>query len=201
MSFLRRLRADEQGRWVVAGLGNPGDRYERTRHNAGTMALEVLCERAGATLKKHKTRCLVAETTIAGEGVALARPMSYMNESGRPLGELVRWYQTSPERVVVLHDEIDIPFGEIRVKSGGGTAGHNGLKSIASHLGTNSFVRVRIGVGRPRGEAGAVGHVLGAFSRQEAADLRDLLERAADAAEAVVGGGVARAMTEFNQRV
>lgn len=200
MSFFRRARSDGDGPWIVAGLGNPGERYERTRHNAGSMALEVLARRTGAAFKRHKTRCLVAETDIGGRRTALARPMSYMNESGGPLGELARWFHSPPERVVVIHDEIDIPFGEVRIKNGGGTAGHNGLKSIASHLKTNDFVRIRVGVGRPRREGGAVGHVLGPFSRQEAAGLDELLERAADAAEVVIEHGLERAMNEFNSR-
>lgn len=200
MTLFRRARPDRDGLWIVAGLGNPGERYERTRHNAGAMTLDVLAERAGARMKRHKTRCLVAETDISGQRAALARPLSYMNESGRPLGELARWYGTPAGRVIVLHDEIDIPFGDVRVKSGGGTAGHNGLKSIAAHLKTNDFVRIRVGVGRPRAERGAVGHVLGPFSRQEAAGLQDLLERAADAAEDVIARGVERAMTDFNAR-
>ena len=137
-------------RWIVAGLGNPGDRYERTRHNAGAMVLGVLLERTGASFKRHKSGSLAAETNIEGRRVVLARGMTFMNESGRPLGELARWYRTPAEQFVVVHDEIDIPFGTVRIKLGGGTAGHNGLRSIESHLSTRDFLRVRVGVGRPR---------------------------------------------------
>ncbi len=182
------------------GLGNPGERYAHTRHNAGALTLDVLLERMGASLKSHKSGCLVAEGSLAGRRVVLARPTSYMNESGRPVGQLVRWYKQPPENLVVVHDELDIPFGEVRVKAGGGTAGHNGLGSIVNHLGTRDFVRVRVGIGRPPGAKGAVGHVLDGFSAAERKELPFLLIAAADAVEAIVGDGIERAMNEFNTR-
>ncbi len=138
---------------------------------------------------------------MGGRRVVLARPLSYMNESGRPTGQLVRYYKVPVERLIVLHDEIDIPFGEVRVKSGGGTAGHNGLGSIVNHIGSRDFVRVRVGVSRPRGRREAADHVLARFSRAELKELPDLLERAADAVERVIEVGVERAMNEFNTRV
>jgi PTH1 family peptidyl-tRNA hydrolase len=187
-------------RWIVAGLGNPGDRYERTRHNAGAKVVTVLLERTGASLKRHKSGSLVAETTIEGRRVVLARAMTFMNESGRPLGELVRWYKTRAERFVVVHDEIDIPFGTVRIKLGGGTAGHNGLRSIESHMGTGVFLRVRVGVGRPRGQGDATDHVLSEFSASERKDLPDVLSRAADAVEMIIASGSERAMNEVNAR-
>jgi PTH1 family peptidyl-tRNA hydrolase len=187
-------------RWIVAGLGNPGDRYERTRHNAGAMVLAVILERTGLTLKRHKSGSLIAEATIEGRRVVLARGMTFMNESGRPLGELVRWYKTPAERFVVVHDEIDIPFGTVRVKVGGGTAGHNGLRSIESHLGTRDFLRVRVGVGRPRGLGDPVDHVLSDFSASERMELPDVLSRAADAVEMIIASGSERAMNEVNTR-
>jgi PTH1 family peptidyl-tRNA hydrolase len=182
------------------GLGNPGERYAKTRHNAGVLTIDVLLERAGASLKSHKSGCLVAEGPIAGERVVLARPTSYMNESGRPVGALMRWYKQPPANLIVVHDEIDIPFGEVRVKAGGGTAGHNGLGSIVNHLGTKDFVRVRVGVGRPLGSRGAAGHVLDGFSASERKELPLLLAEAADAVESIVSDGVERAMNEFNTR-
>ena len=185
---------------IVAGLGHPGDRYAGTRHNIGVLAVEALLERTGSSFKRHKSGCLVADTTLAGERVALARPTSYMNESGGPVGRLMRWYKVDPRDLVVVHDEIDIPFGEIRIKLGGGTAGHNGLRSLVSHLGTNDFPRVRVGVGRPRGRSGAVGHVLDSFSSAERKELPDLLDRAADAVERILEAGLERAMNEVNTR-
>ena len=187
-------------RWIVAGLGNPGTRYEWTRHNAGAMVIAVLLERTGSSLRRHKSGSLVAETTIEGGRVVLARAMTFMNESGRPLGELARWYKTPAERFVAVHDEIDIPFGTVRIKLGGGTAGHNGLRSIESHLGTRDFLRVRVGVGRPRGQGDATDHVLSEFSASERKELPDVLSRAADAVEMIIAGGSERAMNEVNTR-
>lgn len=164
------------------------------------LALDVLLERAGGRFKSHKSGCLVAEVTLGGDRVVLARPTTYMNESGRPVRGLVTWYKQPVENLVVVHDEIDIPFGEVRVKAGGGTAGHNGLGSIVNHLGTKDFTRVRVGVGRPPGAKDAAGHVLAGFSGAERKELPFLLVAAADAVEAIVSDGVERAMNEFNTR-
>lgn len=199
MPLFRRARDDAPDRTVVVGLGNPGAEYAGTRHNAGARVVELLAERVSGTWKRHKTGCLVAEAQLAGERVVLARPTSYMNESGRPVGSLLRWYKTSPTELIVVHDEIDIPFGEVRIKVGGGTAGHNGLGSLIAHLGTKDFIRVRVGVGRPRGR-GAAGHVLDGFSGAERKELPDLLERAADAVERILEAGTERAMNEVNTR-
>ena len=147
MGLFGRGRPDPDGaRWIIAGLGNPGPRYEKTRHNAGVLVVEELLRRNQATFKRHKSGCLVAETGFGDTRLVLARPISYMNESGRPLRELVRWYKSAVDHLVVIHDELDIPFGEVRIKFGGGTAGHNGLNSLASHLGSKEFARVRVGV-------------------------------------------------------
>lgn len=211
MSIFRRairrhtsgVRASDPGAdeplWVVVGLGNPGERYTGTRHNAGAMALGVVLDRTGSTLKSNKSGCLVAETRIAGRRAVLARPTSYMNDSGRPVGALMRFYKAESDNLIVLHDEIDIPFGEVRIKRGGGTAGHNGLKSIVAHLGSQTFSRVRIGVGRPRGPD-AVDHVLDGFSGAERKELPVVLEEAADAAERIIEHGPERAMNEVNTR-
>jgi PTH1 family peptidyl-tRNA hydrolase len=164
------------------------------------MVIAVLLDRVGASLRRHKTGSLVAETTIEGRRVVLARVMTYMNDSGRPLAQLVRWYKTPVDRFVAVHDEIDIPFGTVRVKFGGGTAGHNGLRSIESHLGTKDFLRVRVGVGRPRGQGDAVDHVLSEFRASERKELPDVLSKAADAVELIIANGSERAMNEVNTR-
>lgn len=164
------------------------------------LAIDVLLERAGGRLKSHKSGCLVAEVSLRGNRVVLARTTSYMNESGRPVRGLLQWYKQPVENLVVVHDEIDIPFGDVRVKAGGGTAGHNGLGSIVNHLGTKEFTRVRVGVGRPPGARGAAGHVLAGFSSSERKELPFLLVSAADAVETIVADGVERAMNEFNTR-
>jgi PTH1 family peptidyl-tRNA hydrolase len=196
--LFRRSAGD---RSIIVGLGNPGEKYAQTRHNMGAMVIDLLLERARATLKSHKSGCLIAETNLSGERVVLARATSYMNDSGRPVGELVRWYKTTPSDLIVVHDELDIPFEEVRIKDGGGTAGHNGLGSIASHLGTRDFVRIRVGIGRPKGRQGAVDHVLNGFSSTEKKELPFILERAADAVESIVSDGVEVAMNRFNTRV
>jgi PTH1 family peptidyl-tRNA hydrolase len=198
--FRRSEKTGNDGRWIIVGLGNPGSRYENTRHNVGVKVLELLLERAGASLKSHKSGSLVAEVNISGRPSILARSTSYMNETGGPVGKLIRWYKAEPDHVIVVHDEIDIPFGEVRVKFGGGTAGHNGLRSLASHLGTNEFIRVRVGVSRPRGQRDAADHVLDEFGGAERRELSEIVERAADAVESIVANGVERTMNEVNTR-
>ncbi|MDQ3962551.1 MAG: aminoacyl-tRNA hydrolase [Actinomycetota bacterium] len=203
MSWFRRGRdrdPDDPGRWVVVGLGNPGERYASTRHNLGAMTVDLLLERANARLKSHKSGCLIAEVSLAGERVVLARPTTYMNDSGRPVGQLVRFFHTPIDRVVVAHDELDIPFGDVRVKTGGGTAGHNGLRSIVNHLGSPEFARVRMGIGRPRGDQDAVKKVLDSFSSAERKELPNVLATAADAVETIVSSGIERAMNVFNAK-
>lgn len=197
MALFKRS-APDQDRWLVVGLGNPGDRYAKTRHNAGAMVVELLADRLGSTLKSHRSGCLIAEGNISGERIVVARPATYMNESGRPVRQLAGFYKIPVERTIVVHDELDIPFGEIRIKPGGGTAGHNGLKSVANHLSSKEFLRVRVGIGRPRGEA--VEHVLDRFSGAERSELPAILERAADAVERILEAGLDRAMTEVNAR-
>lgn len=195
MRLFRRDQGPEVERWIVFGLGNPGESYRETRHNAGAGVVQLLVERNGLRLKSHKSGCLVAE----GTSVVFARSTGYMNESGGPARRLLGFYKAPLERLVVVHDELDIPFGEVRVKQGGGTAGHNGLRSMASHLGSKDFLRVRVGIGKPRGE-NATGHVLSKFSSAERKEVPFLLESAADAVERIVEAGPERAMTETNRR-
>jgi len=200
MPIFRRSRADSDDRLVVAGLGNPGERYANTRHNTGAMVIGELLERTNSKLKSQKSGCLIAEVVIGEHKVSLARTTSYMNESGRPLGQLMRFYKIEPSHLIVVHDEIDIPFGDVRIKHDGGTAGHNGLKSIVNHLGTKEFIRVRLGVGRPRGREDAVGHVLDGFSTAERKELPFLIGEGADAVERIIVVGLERAMNEVNTR-
>ncbi|MFN2525745.1 MAG: aminoacyl-tRNA hydrolase [Actinomycetota bacterium] len=199
MRLFRRSPQAASDRWAIAGLGNPGERYAGNRHNAGVMVLEALLERASARLKSHKSGCLIAEVDL-GAAAVLARPMSYMNESGRPLRELLRWYKIGVERLIIVHDELDVPFGEVRIKSGGGTAGHNGLASVGSHLGTKDFLRVRVGISRPPGRQDPADYVLSDFSAAQRKHLADVLARAADACERILEAGAERAMNEFNAR-
>jgi PTH1 family peptidyl-tRNA hydrolase len=196
MSIFRKRPHSDADRWLVVGLGNPGAKYAGNRHNIGAVIIEELASDRGVNLKSHKSGCLVGE---AGPMV-LARPTSYMNESGRPVAGLLRFYKSEPANLLVVHDELDIPFGDIRVKFGGGVAGHNGLKSIAQSIGTKEFVRIRFGVSRPPGQRDAAGHVLSDFSKKEREDLPSLIDRAMDAVGTIVTDGVERAMNETDAR-
>jgi PTH1 family peptidyl-tRNA hydrolase len=184
---------------IVVGLGNPGERYAATRHNIGAMVLDHLVSAAGDRWKsQRKTRCDVAETRWAGRQVILARPHSYMNESGGPVSALAGFYGVPAEGIVVLHDELDLPLGALRIKAGGGDNGHNGLKSIRRSIGSGDTVRVRIGVGRPPGRQDPADFVLRPFSSTERAELPELIGRAADATECAVTEGVTVAQNRFN---
>lgn len=194
-----RARTGTPADLLVVGLGNPGDEYTRTRHNVGAEVVEILAHRHGARLKKGKERSLVGEVRIAEQRVALAVPLTYMNESGLAVGALARRFGVVPHQVVVVHDELDLAPAALKLKVGGGLAGHNGLRSIAQHLHTDAFLRVRIGVGKPPGggDRGA-DHVLSRFSKRERAEVDVTLEEAADAVEAIVASGMDAAMNRFN---
>ena len=185
--------------WLVVGLGNPDDEYAGTRHNAGAMVVARLAERAGAKLKRSRNRAQVAEIRDGDERVVLARPTSYVNESGGPVSLLARWYKTPLERIIVVHDEIDLAEGRLQVRRGGGTAGHNGLKDIVKALGSPDFFRVRIGVGRPPGRKDPADYVLEPVSKRQAEDFAVLLERAADAAMDLVHLPLERAQDRHNR--
>lgn len=186
------------GATLVVGLGNPGERYAATRHNVGAMVLDQLVASAGTRWKsQRKTRCDIAEMRWAGHQVVLARPHSFMNESGGPVGALAAFFDVPAEGIVVLHDELDLPFGALRIKAGGGDNGHNGLKSIRRAVGAET-VRVRIGIGRPPGRQDPADFVLRPFSTAERKDLPEFIQRTADATECVVTEGVAIAQNRFN---
>jgi PTH1 family peptidyl-tRNA hydrolase len=195
--FRRDSARPEEERWAIVGLGNPGDRYAGNRHNVGAMALSALSD---ARFKSHKSGCLVAETSVAGHRVVLARPMTYMNESGQAVRKLLSWYKIPTEQLIVIHDELDIRFGEVRIKRGGGTAGHNGLKSVVGHLGSQDFLRVRVGVSRPTGRQDPADYVLSDFSAAQKKDLDDVIGRAATAVESILEEGAERAMNAINER-
>ena len=187
------------GPWIVLGLGNPDDEYGNTRHNAGAMVVALLAARAGAKLKRSvRTRALVAEVRDGDARVVLARPASYVNESGGPASLLARWYKTPVDRIIVVHDEIDLAYGKLQVRLDGGTAGHNGLKDVAKALGSPDFLRVRIGVGRPPGRKDPADYVLEPIARRDAEDFAVLIERAADAAMDLVHLPLERAQDRHN---
>ncbi|RAV13985.1 aminoacyl-tRNA hydrolase [Mycolicibacterium sp. GF69] len=180
-----------RGPHLVVGLGNPGPQYETTRHNLGFLVADILADRIGSGFKVHKkSGAEVATGRIAGRSVVLAKPRTYMNESGRQIGQLAKFYSVSPADIVVIHDELDIDFGRIRLKSGGGVAGHNGLRSVGASLGSNDFARVRIGIGRPPGRMDGAKFVLSTFTSAEWKDVPTICEQAADATELLVTQGL-----------
>jgi PTH1 family peptidyl-tRNA hydrolase len=183
---------------LVVGLGNPGDEYRGSRHNVGADVVELLAERHGARLRKRKERALVDEVTIDGRRVALAVPLTYVNDSGLAVGALVRRFGVSPEQLVIVHDELDLPVAELKVKSGGGLAGHKGLRSIVAHLHSQDFQRVRIGVGKPESKERGADHVLNRFGKRDRTEVDVTVEQAADAVEAIARDGVEAAMNRFN---
>ncbi|MEP7023696.1 MAG: aminoacyl-tRNA hydrolase [Actinomycetota bacterium] len=191
--------ADE--RWLIAGLGNPGNQYAGNRHNAGYMLADVLADRIGARFGRDRSGAVVATGRLAGTPVTLAKPLAFMNLSGRPVAALRTFYKVPPARLLVLHDELDVPFGSIRLKLGGGDNGHNGLRSVTAAATTGDYHRVRIGIGRPPGRMDPSAFVLRDFSATERAELPELLDWSADAAETLLRRGLAIAQNEFHQRI
>ena len=185
-------------RQLVVGLGNPGPRYAGTRHNAGFLVVDLLAERIGGRFKAHRSRCDVVEGRLAGSPVVLAKPKSYMNESGGPVVAVARFYKVPVERITVVHDDLDLPFGALRLKRGGGDGGHNGLRSTTSALGSREYARVRFGIGRPPGRQDPADYVLRDFSSTERKELDFLVDRAADAVEALLAQGLEVAQNKFN---
>lgn len=183
---------------LVVGLGNPGAEYAHTRHNVGADVVEILAARHGARLRSGKEQARVDEVRIGDRRVALAIPDQWMNDSGDAVRRLVRRYGVEPDRVVIVHDELDLPLGVLRVKAGGGLAGHNGLRSIKAHLHSDAFGRVRIGVDKPGSKDRGADHVLSRFSKRERADIDVTLEQAADAVEVIAGDGIDAAMNRYN---
>lgn len=190
------------GPWLVVGLGNPGRGYAANRHNVGFMVADLLAERMGGRFRTHKARAQVLEGRLGAPGVSsrrlvLAKPMTFMNLSGGPVAALRDFYKLPLDRIVVVHDELDIDFGVLRLKSGGGDNGHNGLRSLTSSLGRDYF-RVRFGVGRPPGRMSVADYVLKDFSSAERRELGYFVDRAADAVESLLADGLERAQGTYN---
>lgn len=181
---------------IVYGLGNPGSRYERTRHNMGFMVIDSLALRLGAPTRKSRAGILFGNAVFAGRSILLAKPLTYMNLSGEPLEAM----RVSPDDILVVHDDLDIPPGGVRVKAGGGTGGHKGLESVRKALGTLDFLRIRVGIGRPPEGMDPSDYVLGEIPREERDIFSSAIERAADAAMMCLSGEITRAMNTFNRK-
>jgi PTH1 family peptidyl-tRNA hydrolase len=185
---------------IVVGLGNPGRKYERTRHNAGFMAVDELARKLGVDIAQEKYHALLGRGRIGSEDAVLAKPQTYMNESGRAVGAILRYTYASVSELIVVHDDMDISVGSVRVKMGGGHGGHNGLRSIIEHLGTSDFLRVRIGIGRPAPGMDPADYVLSPFLAEERPALPEIMARASEAARTIVTEGPVRAMNTVNKK-
>ena len=184
---------------LVVGLGNPGDNYSRTRHNLGFMVADLLAARLGAKFKAHKrSGAEVVSGRLAGHSVLLAKPRCFMNESGRQVGPLAKFYSVAPADIIVIHDDLDLDFGRIRLKIGGGEGGHNGLRSVVAALGTKDFQRVRIGIGRPPGRKDPAAFVLENFTATERPEVPTICEQAADATELLIELGLETAQNRVH---
>lgn len=190
-----------EDRWLIAGLGNPGPGYAGNRHNAGYLTADLLAERAGARFKAGKFRALAAEGRLAGLGVIIIKPLTFMNESGIAVRGVSGYYRIGTGQIVVIHDDLDLPFGTIRLKRGGGDNGHNGLRSVTAHLGTRDYYRVRIGIGRPPGRMDPAAYVLRDFAAPEQKELPLLIDRAADAVEMLMADGLDAAQNAFHPAI
>jgi PTH1 family peptidyl-tRNA hydrolase len=204
--MLRRRGAERERRGtpadlLVVGLANPGAQYEGTRHNVGAEVVQLLADRHGAALRKSKERAVSDEVVVGGKRLALAIPLTYMNLSGEAVAPLVRRHGIEDlSQLVIVHDELDLPVGRMKLKLGGGLAGNNGLKSVKAHLHTADFARIRIGIGKPPGRTEGVNHVLKRPSKADRAELDIVVVEAADAVEAILEEGFAAAMTRYNAR-
>jgi PTH1 family peptidyl-tRNA hydrolase len=203
MGLFGRIGKGEPADWLVVGLGNPGEKYARTRHNVGEEAVRLLAERRGLALKGGRDNSLMAETRMLGpngdERVVLAFPITFMNDSGQAVSALVRRFRIeTPDRIIVVQDELDLAPGELKLKVGGGLAGHNGLRSITQHLKTQDYLRVRIGVGKPDHKDVGKGHVLSKVPKAERELLDIEIANAADAVEMIIAQGVDAAMQRYH---
>ena len=185
--------------WLVVGLGNPGEKYEHTRHNVGFLTVDELAERARVPVQRLKYRALTNTVELGGAKVLLMKPVTYMNLSGEAVGEAARFYKLPPERVLVISDDVSLPIGRLRVRRGGSAGGHNGLKSIIQHLGTDQFPRVKIGVGqKPHPDYDMADWVLSKFTGEDLKTITEAVKKAADAVACYIENGPDQAMNRFN---
>ena len=185
--------------WLVVGLGNPGSQYENTRHSAGFAVIDALADRGDFPVQRLKFHALTNTATVGGQGVLVMKPVTYMNLSGQAVGEAARFYKISPDHVLVISDDVDLPLGKLRIRKGGSAGGHNGLKSIIQHLGTDQFPRLKVGVGgKPHPDYDMADWVLGKLQGEDKKIMDDAAVRAAQAVECLLSQGIDRAMNQFN---
>lgn len=185
---------------VIVGLGNPGSEYAKTKHNVGFMFIDAMAEKLGVSEWRDKFEAKIAETRIGSEKVLLVKPMTYMNESGQAVGPIMNFYKLLPEDLIVVHDDMDIPAGTIRIRKKGSAGGHNGIKSILAHVGDEHFARVRIGIGRPLTGWMVVNHVLAPFSNEDAPKIAEAIKYLEPAVECIINDDVDMAMNKFNPK-
>ena len=187
--------------YMVAGLGNPGKNYHRTRHNIGFMVADRIVSGCGATYTRSRYNAEFVKTVLDGKKVFIVKPCSYMNRSGHPIASLAAYFKIQSTNIIVIHDDLDLPFGRIRVSKDRGHGGHNGIRSIIESLGTRNFTRIRVGVGHPGDSSNVTGHVLGDFSKSEAEKLDEIIDRCADACVDIMKSGPAAAMNTYNRQI
>lgn len=198
-SLIKRAARGNEGMYVIAGLGNPGRTYEKTRHNMGFQVIDRIADKYGISVKRLKHQALTGDGRIGGTRVLLVKPQTYMNNSGQSLGQIIRYYDVEPEHLIVIYDDMDLPTGTIRIRKKGGAGSHNGMKSVLAHVQTQDFPRIRVGIGASGGEDWK-DFVLDEISKKDQQLLSGALDRAAEAACAILTDGIDNAMNQWNKK-